>query len=46
MLQTFADLVKWAVLGGLMVGFIFSGLVGLALLGGWLWDKVERIFFK
>lgn len=44
MQETFSDLAKWMVLGGLVVGFIFAGLVGLALLAGWLWDKIERMF--
>jgi hypothetical protein len=44
MLETFLDLAKWLILIGLGVGFIFGGLVGLALFGGWLWDKLERIF--
>ena len=44
MLETFLDLAKWLILIGLGVGFLFGGLVGLALFGGWLWDKLERIF--
>lgn len=46
MLEIFLDLSKLAVLLGLGVGFIFAGLVGLALLAGWLWDKLERIIKK
>jgi hypothetical protein len=44
MLETFLELGKWVVLIGLGVGFIFGGSVGLALLAGWLLDKLERIF--
>ncbi len=29
---------------GLAVGFIFGGLVGLALLVGWVWDKIVRLW--
>ena len=43
MLETCFDLVKWIIIIGLATGFIFGGLVGLALLVGWLWDKLERI---
>lgn len=43
MLETCFDLAKWIVLIGLATGFIFGGLVGLVLLVGWLWDKIERI---
>ena len=46
MLETCFDLVKWVILIGLATGFIFGGLVGLALLVGWLWDKLERIIKK
>jgi uncharacterized membrane protein YqjE len=46
MLETFLELGKWVVLIGLGVGFIFGGLVGLALLVGWMWDKLERIIKK
>ena len=28
----------------LAVGFIFGGLVGLVLLGGWVWDKIVRLW--
>ena len=28
----------------LAVGFIFAALVGLVLLAGWVWDKIERLW--
>jgi uncharacterized membrane protein YqjE len=46
MQETLLELGKLMVLIGLAVGFIFAGLVGLALLAGWVWDKLERILNK
>jgi len=42
MLEIFLDLIKLTALLGLAVGFIFGGMVGLVLLAGWVWDKIER----
>jgi uncharacterized membrane protein YqjE len=46
MQETLLELGKLMVLIGLAVGFIFAGLVGLALLAGWAWDKLERMLNK
>ena len=42
MLEIFLDLIRLTVLLGLAVGFTFGGMVGLVLLAGWVWDKIER----
>lgn len=44
MLEMCSDLIKISILLGLVVGFIFGGLVGLVLLGGWAWDKIEKLW--
>ena len=44
MLELCLELVKITVGIGLAVGFIFAALVGLVLLAGWVWDKIERLW--
>ena len=44
MFEIFLDLIRLTVLLGLAVGFIFGGMVGLVLLGGWAWDKIVRLW--